>query len=202
MAIDTKVTRNIGYGLYVITAREGEKDNGMIANTLMQVSSEPLRFSVCINKSNYTHDMIKNTGIMNVSPISKSAPFEVFKALGFSSGRDTDKMSSLSFRRSENGIAVLSDNVNSFLSLKVYQYIDLGSHGLFICDLTESEVITKDETMSYTYYHANVKPKPEAKKSDKKTYVCRICGYTHEGELPSDFICPWCKHGPEDMEEK
>lgn len=202
MAIDTKVTRNIGYGLYVITAREGEKDNGMIANTLMQVSSEPLRFSVCINKSNYTHDMIKNTGIMNVSPISQSAPFEVFKALGFSSGRDTDKMSSLSFRRSENGIAVLSDNVNSFLSLKVYQYIDLGSHGMFICDLTESGVITKDETMSYTYYHANVKPKPEAKKTDKKTYVCRICGYVHEGELPSDFICPWCKHGPEDMEEK
>ena len=202
MAIDTKVTRNIGYGLYVITAREGEKDNGMIANTLMQVSSEPLRFSVCINKSNYTHDMIKNTGIMNVSPISQSAPFEVFKALGFSSGRDTDKMSSLSFRRSENGIAVLSDNVNSFLSLSVCQYIDLGSHGLFICDLTESEVITKDETMSYSYYHSNVKPKPEAKKTDKKTYVCRICGYTHEGDLPSDFICPWCKHPASDFEER
>lgn len=203
MSIDSKVMRNIGYGLYAVTCKEGAKDNGLIVNTLVQVTSDPLKVSVCINKSNYSHDMIKNTGVMNIACIAQSAPFELFKALGFSSGRDTDKLASLKYFRSENGVAVLSENINSFMSLKVWQYIDLGSHGMFICDVTESAVINKEETMSYSYYHANVKPKPEAKKSEKKTYVCRICGYVHEGDsLPEDFVCPWCKHGPEDFEER
>ena len=199
-AVDSKALFNIGYGLYVVTTNDGKKDNGLIVNTVTQVTSSPERVAVTVNKANYSHDTIKNTGKMNVNCLSTEAPFKVFEAFGFKSGRDTDKFKDCSPERSENGLVVLPRYINSFMSLSVVQYIDLGTHGMFICDVTEAKVISDMETMSYTYYHKNVKPKPKVEK--KKGYVCKICGYIHEEEeLPADFICPICKHGAEDFEE-
>ena len=197
---DSKALFNIGYGLYVVTTHDGVRDNGLIVNTVCQVTSTPERVAVTVNKSNYSHDIIKNTGKMNVNCLSTDAPFKVFEAFGFVSGRDVDKFKDCSPRRSENGLVVLPKYINSFMSLAVEEYIDLGTHGMFICTVTEAEVISTLETMTYTYYHKHVKPKPEAQK--KKGYICTVCGYIHdEAELPADFVCPICKHGAEDFEE-
>ena len=199
--IDATSLFNIGYGLYVITSNDGKKDNGLIVNSVMQVTNSPIKLSVAINKQNYSHDTIKESGIMNVNCLSIEAPFEVFKTFGFSSGRDTDKFADKEVLRSENGLVYLSEYINSFFSLKVDEYIDLGTHGMFICSVTEAVNISKNETMTYTYYHKNVKPKPEAAIEKKKGYVCKICGYVYEGDpLPEDFVCPWCKHGAVDFE--
>ncbi len=196
--IDNAALYKIGYGLYVITTREGEKDNGMICNTVIQVTSNPLWLSVTINKANYTHDVIRRTGVMNVNTLSESAPFSVFERFGFHSGRDTDKFAGLTVERSENGLAILTAESNSFFSLKVENYVDLGTHGMFLCSVTEAKTLSKGETMTYAYYHVNVKPKPKAAK--KKGFVCTICGYVYEGdELPADFICPLCKHPASDF---
>lgn len=190
---------NIGYGLYVVTSKSGEKDNGLIVNTVTQVTNSPNRIAVTISKENYSHDIIKQTGIMNVNCLSAEAPFSVFEQFGFKSGRDTRKFSDNNQLRSDNGLIFLSRYINSFMSLKVERYIDMGTHGMFICSVTEARVISDAETMTYTYYFDNVKPKPEAK--GKKGFVCKICGYVHEGdELPDDFICPLCKHGAADFE--
>lgn len=192
--VDNKALYNIGYGLYVVTTNDGTKDNGCIVNTVVQQTSTPALVSVTVNKSNYTHDVIKQTGKLNVNCISKEAPFSLFERFGFQTGREVDKFADLSPKRSENGLAVLTEYVNSFMSLQVEQSIDLGTHTMFICLLTEAEILSQSETMTYTYYHKNVKPKPKAEK--KKGYVCTICGYTYEGDpLPEDFECPWCKHG-------
>ena len=197
---DSKALFNIGYGLYVVTTHDGVRDNGLIVNTVCQVTSTPERVAVTVNKSNYSHDTIKNTGKMNVNCLSTDAPFKVFRAFGFVSGRDVDKFKDCSPRRSENGLVVLPKYINSFMSLAVEEYIDLGTHGMFICSVTEAEVISTLETMTYTYYHKHVKPKPEVQK--KKGYICTVCGYIHdEAELPADFVCPICKHGAEDFEE-
>lgn len=197
---DSKALFNIGYGLYVVTTNDGIKDNGLIVNTVCQVTASPERVAVTVNKANYSHDVIKNTGKMNVNCLSTDAPFKVFEAFGFVSGRDVDKFKDCSPKRSENGLAVLPKYINSFISLEVVQYVDLGTHGMFICDVTESEVVSTLETMTYTYYHKHVKPKPQPQK--KKGYICTICGYIHdEDELPDDFVCPICKHGREDFEE-
>jgi len=197
---DSKALFNIGYGLYVVTTNDGIRDNGLIVNTVCQVTSTPERVAVTVNKSNYSHDTIKNTGKMNVNCLSTDAPFKVFEAFGFVSGRDVDKFKDCSPRRSDNGLVVLPKYINSFMSLEVLEYIDLGTHGMFICTVTEAEVISTLETMTYTYYHKHVKPKPEAQK--KKGYICTVCGYIHdEAELPADFVCPICKHGAEDFEE-
>lgn len=191
---------SIGYGLYVVTSNDGEKDNGLIVNTVSQVTNTPDRVAVTINKSNYSFDVIKKTGIMNVCCISEDAPFEIFKRFGFQSGKDTDKFSDFAPSRSLNNLAVLPEYINAFISLKVEQYIDIDTHGMFICTITESKIINDIETMTYTYYSKNVKPKPETNK--KKGYVCKICGYVYEGDpLPDDFICPWCKHGASDFEQ-
>ncbi len=198
--IDKTALFKIGYGLYVVTSNDGTKDNGAILNTVVQVTSTPNRIAVTINKSNYSHDVIKQSGIMNVNCLSVDTPFSVFENFGFKSGRDSDKFAGVGFSRSENGLAVLSDYINAFMSLSVEQYIDLGTHGMFICALTEARVVSDRETMTYDYYHKNVKPKPEAKKT--KGYVCKICGYVYEGEtLPEDFVCPLCKHPASDFEE-
>ena len=191
---------NIGYGLYVVTSNDGKKDNGLIVNTVTQVTNNPNMVAVTINKENYSHHIINQTGIMNVNCLSTDAPFDVFEKFGFVSGRNTDKFKDYNVLRSDNGLVFLPKYINSFMSLKVEQYVDLGTHGMFICSITESRVITNTETMTYSYYHEHVKPKPETQ--GKKGYVCKICGWVYEGEeLPEDIICPLCKHGYNDFEE-
>ncbi|MBQ2815238.1 MAG: flavin reductase [Clostridia bacterium] len=190
---------NIGYGLYVVTSNDGKKDNGLIVNTVTQVTNTPNRVAVTISKENYSHHVIKNTGIMNVNCLSVEAPFKVFEVFGFQSGRNVNKFADCEPKRSDNGLVVLPKYINSYMSLKVENYVDLGTHGMFICSITEASVVSDTETMTYSYYHENVKPKPET--DGKKGWVCKICGYVHEGEnLPDDFICPWCKHGAADFE--
>ena len=191
---------NIGYGLYVVTCNDGKKDNGLIVNTVTQLTNMPNRVAVTINKENYSHHVIKQTGIMNVNCLSIDTPFAVFEKFGFQSGRNTDKFEGCEPLRSDNGLIFLPRNINSFMSLKVESYVDLDTHGMFICSVTEARVISDRETMSYTYYLENVKPKPQTE--GKKGYVCKICGYVYEGDtLPDDFICPLCKHGASDFEE-
>ncbi len=191
---------NIGYGLYVVTSNDGKKDNGLIVNTVTQVTSTPNRIAVTINKDNYSHHIIKQTGKMNINCLSEEAPFSVFERFGFKSGRNTDKFEGCEVMRSDNGLVFLPRNINSFMSLNVEQYIDLGTHGMFICSVTESRVMSDKPSMTYAYYHANVKPKPET--DGKKGYVCKICGYVYEGDtLPEDIVCPLCKHGAADFEE-
>ena len=197
--LDPKALFKIGYGLYVVTSNDGKKDNGCIVNTVSQLTDTPLRVAVNINKLNYSHDIIKKSGVLNVNCLNNEAPFQVFKDFGFCSGRDVDKFAGKEVLRSENGLVVLPNYVNAFFSLKVDNYVDLGTHGMFICSVTESKIINNIETMTYNYYQANVKPKPNTEK--KKGYVCKVCGYVHEGDLPDDFICPLCKHGVADFEE-
>ena len=197
---DLSALFNIGYGLYVITSNDGKKDNGLIVNTVTQVTNTPNRIAVTINKENYSHHIIKQTGIMNINCLTVDAPFKVFEAFGFRSGRNVDKFADCEPLRSDNGLVFLPRYINSFMSLKVEQYVDLDTHGMFICSITEARVLSDRETMTYTYYQDNVKPKPET--NGKKGYVCKICGYVYEGEeLPEDFICPLCKHGASDFEE-
>ena len=193
---------NIGYGLYVITSNDGNRDNGLIGNAVAQVALTPNRVMVSINKDNYSHDVIKETRKMNVNCLSVDAPFSVFETFGFKSGRDTDKFADGVAKRSENGLAVLPKYVNACISLQVEEYVDLGSHGMFLCSVTEEMVLSEKETMTYTYYLNNVKPKPEAKSGgSKKSWVCKICGWVYEGdELPEDLICPLCKHPASDFE--
>ena len=191
---------NIGYGLYVVTCNDGKKDNGLIVNTVTQVTNTPNRVAVTINKENYSHHVIKQTGVMNVNCLSEDAPFKVFEVFGFQSGRNVDKFANCEPLRSDNGLVFLPRYINSFLSLKVEQYVDLDTHGMFICSITEARVLSDRETMTYTYYQENVKPKPETE--GKSGYVCKVCGYVYEGdELPEDFICPLCKHGAADFEK-
>lgn len=190
---------NIGYGLYVVTSNDGKKDNGLIVNTVSQVTNSPNRIAVTINKDNYSHHVIKQTGKMNINCLSVDAPFSVFENFGFRSGRNVDKFEDSEPLRSDNGLAFLPRYINSFMSLKVEQYVDLDTHGMFICSVTEARVISDVETMTYTYYQKNVKPRPQTE--GKKGFVCKVCGYIYEGdELPEDFICPLCKHGAADFE--
>ena len=190
---------NIGYGLYVVTSNDGKKDNGLIVNTVTQVTNTPNRIAVTINKQNYSHHVIKQTGKMNINCLTTDAPFAVFERFGFQSGRSVDKFEGCTPLRSDNGLVFLPRHINSFMSLIVEQYIDLDTHGMFICSVTEARVISDKPTMTYDYYHANVKPKPQTE--GKKGYVCKICGYVYEGEeLPEDFVCPLCKHGAADFE--
>ncbi len=191
---------NIGYGLYVVTSNDGKKDNGLIVNTVTQVTNTPNRIAVTINKENYSHHVIMQTGKMNVNCLSVDAPFSIFETFGFVSGRNVDKFKNCNPLRSDNGLVFLPKYINSFMSLKVEQVIDLDTHSMFVCSVTEARVLTDRETMTYTYYQNNVKPKPETE--GKKGFVCKICGYVYEGdELPEDIVCPLCKHGAADFEE-
>ena len=189
----------IGYGLYVVTSNDGKKDNGLIVNTVTQVSDNPNRVAVNINKANYSHHVIKQTGVLNVNCLSVEAPFSVFQNFGFQSGRVADKFAGWAEVRSDNGLRILPKYINACFSLKVEQYVDLGTHGMFICSVTEARVMSDKDTMTYTYYQTNVKPKP--KTEGKKGFVCKVCGYIYEGDvLPDDFVCPLCKHGAIDFE--
>ena len=197
---DLSALFNIGYGLYVITSNDGKKDNGLIVNTVTQVTNTPNRIAVTINKENYSYHIIKQTGIMNINCLTTEAPFSVFEKFGFVSGRNVDKFADCEPLRSDNGLVFLPRYINSFMSLKVESFVDLDTHGMFICSVTESRVLSDKETMTYNYYQDNVKPKPET--DGKKGFVCKICGYVYEGDtLPDDFVCPLCKHGAADFEE-
>ena len=194
-----KAIFKIGYGLYVVTCNDGNKDNGLIVNSVVQLTSTPKTVAVAINKQNYSHDVILETKKMNVNILNIDAPFSVFKNFGFQSGRTADKFRDVKSGKAQNGLQVLFENINAFLCLEVQQYIDMGTHGLFICNVTDAGVLNDKETMTYSYYQQNVKPKPQTEK--KKGFVCKICGYVYEGDtLPEDFICPLCKHGVNDFE--
>ena len=196
---DPKALFNIGYGLYVVTSNDGIKDNGLILNSVMQLTSSPEKIAVSINKLNYSHDVILESREMNINCLTESAPFSIFEHFGFQSGRDTDKFELIFPARSDNGLAVLTEHINSYISLRVDDYTDLGTHGLFICSVTESKVVGEGRTMSYSYYHEKVKPKPKTE-GKIKGFVCEICGYIHEAdELADDFVCPVCYHGKEDF---
>ena len=196
---DMSALFRIGYGLYVVTSNDGKRDNGLIVNTVTQVSDNPNRIAVNINKANYSHHVIRQTGILNVNCLSVDAPFKVFETFGFQSGRTADKFAGMAPIHSDNGLAILPKYINAAFSLKVEQYVDLGSHGMFICSVTEARVMNDRETMTYTYYQNHVKPKPQTE--GKTGFVCKVCGYIYEGDtLPDDFICPLCKHGAVDFE--
>jgi len=197
---DMSALFNIGYGLYVVTSNDGKKDNGLIVNTVTQVTNTPNRVAVAINKENYSHHVIKQTGKMNINCLSEDAPFLVFEKFGFLSGRNVDKFEGCEPMRSDNGLVVLPRYINAMMSLQVESYVDLDTHGMFICTVTEARVLSERPTMTYTYYLDNVKPKPETE--GKTGYVCKICGYVYEGDtLPDDYICPLCKHGVADFEK-
>ena len=197
---DNRALFNIGYGLYVVTTKNGDKDNGLIVNTVSQLTDNPKRIAVTVNKQNYSYHVIKNTGVLNVNCLSESAPFKVFEKFGFQSGRNVNKFEGCSPLRSDNGLVYLPHYINSYMSLKVENYVDLGTHGMFICSVTEARVLNDEPSMTYSYYQNNVKPKPQTK--NKKGYVCKVCGYIYEGEnLPEDFVCPLCKHGASDFEK-
>ena len=190
---------NIGYGLYVVTSNDGKKDNGLIVNAVTQVTNTPNRVAVTINKMNYSHHIIKQTGVMNVNCLSVDAPYSLFENFGYRSGRAENKFQGQNNPRSDNGLVFLKQYINSFISLKVTDYVDLDTHGMFICEVTEARVMSDRQTMTYNYYLQNVKPKPVTE--GKKGFVCKVCGFVYEGdELPEDYICPLCKHGVADFE--
>ena len=190
---------NLTYGLFILTAKDGGKDNGCVVNTVTQVTSEPNRIAVAVNKSNFTHDMIMKTKTFNVSVLAENSKFETYKHWGFQSGRDTDKAESISFKRSANGLIYLAEEANAFISASVVSTVDLGTHTLFIADVTDCEILSDVPSVTYGFYQKNIKPKPAAQEK-KKGFICTICGYIYEGEtLPPDFICPTCKHPASDF---
>ncbi len=195
---DLSALFKIGYGLYVITCSDGKRDNGLIVNTVSQVTDTPGRIAVTINKQNYSHHIIKQSGVMNINCLSTDAPFSVFECFGFRSGRNVDKFCDVDKLRSDNNVAFLGRYINSLISLKVVNYLDIDTHGMFICEITEARVLSDKPSMTYAYYHEHVKPKPPTE--GVTGWVCDICGFIHEGEdLPDDFICPLCKHGVADF---
>ena len=199
--MDKKAMYDIGYGLYVLTAKDEEKVNGCIINTAVQVTSNPNRISIAVNKQNLTHDMILKNHAFNLSIIGQSAGFELFERFGFHSGRDTDKFAGFDQPRSITGIPYITKGTTAWMSGWVEQTIDLGTHTLIIAAVTDAEKLANEPTMTYTYYQQNVKPKPEMKK-DEKGWRCSVCGYVYEQEdLPEDFVCPLCKHGACDFEK-
>jgi flavin reductase (DIM6/NTAB) family NADH-FMN oxidoreductase RutF len=200
--IDQNAMFKLSYGLFVLTARDGAKDNGCIVNTVVQLTDTPKRITVAVNKANYTHDLIMKTGVFNVSVLSQDAQFAQFKQFGFQSGRDVEKFAGYDHvDRSENGVLYVTENTNALISGKVIETRDYGTHTLFVADVTEAKVLSGVPSVTYDYYFANIKPKPSKLEEKKKGHVCKICGYVYEGDpLPADFICPLCKHGAEDFE--
>ena len=202
--MDNKVMYSLSYGLFVLSARQGDKDNGCITNTAIQVTTDPNRIVIAVNKSNYTHDMVKETGRFTVSVLSEEAEFELFKRFGFQSGRDVDKFAGFEahVKKDAEGIPYVTQGTNAWLSCKVVSATDLGTHTLFLADVLDGGVLSKAPSATYAYYQANIKPKPGAPApSEKKRWVCKVCGYVYEGdELPADYICPLCKHPASDFE--
>lgn len=204
MALDPTALFTLSYGLYVLTAREGGRDLGCIVNTVTQMTENPTRIAVSVNKQNFTNEVIQRTGLFNVSVLTEAAPMDLFRHFGFQSGRDVDKFAGRTDPVSENGLRYISGPANALISGKVEQAIDCGTHMLYIALVTEARKLSDAPSMTYAYYFANVKPRPQPKPAQEKPrrgFVCRICGYFYEGdELPPDFICPLCKHGAADFE--
>lgn len=201
--IEKEAMFKITYGLYMLTTTDGSKQNGCIVNTVSMLTDNPKRIVVFVNKANYSEELLRKTGIFNVSVLTESAPFEIYKQFGFVSGRDKDKFEEGRYATSENGLYYLPEHTNAVISAKVTDALDYGTHTLFVAEVTEAKTLSTEKSVTYDYYQSNVKPKPQAQKAEgtKKKWVCKICGYTHEGEeLPEDFICPWCKHPAEDFE--
>jgi flavin reductase (DIM6/NTAB) family NADH-FMN oxidoreductase RutF/rubredoxin len=206
--IEKEAMYKLTYGLFVLSAKDGEKQNGCIVNTVSMLTDTPKRITVYVNKANYTEEMIRKTGEFNVSVLTESTPFEVFKQFGFQSGREVDKFADKEYPVAENGIYYLSENVNALLCAKVIDAYDYDTHTLFVAEVTHAKTLSSEKSVTYEYYQEHIKvrpqatPAPEAKPSGMHHYVCKICGYVHEGEsLPEDFICPWCKHPAEDFEQ-
>ena len=195
--MDSKATRKMTYGLYLLTAREGEHDNGCIINTAIQVANDPTRISIAVIQKNRTHDMILNTGAFNISALTVEAGFELFQRFGMQSGRDVDKFEGFdAAQRSANGLYYLTSEANMYLSARVVDTVDLGSHTLFIAELTDGAVLSDAGSCTYEYYQKSIKPQPAAK--SKKAWVCSVCGYVYEGDsVPDDYVCPLCSHGKE-----
>ena len=200
--IEKTAMYKLTYGLFVLTTTDGEKQNGCIVNTVSMITDNPKRITVYVNKANYSEELLRKTGVFNVSVLTESAPFDIFKRFGFASGRDTDKFDGIAVETSENGLYYLPDHTNAVLSAKVVDCYDYGTHTLFVAEVTEGKTLSDEKSVTYEYYQSNIKPRPQAaEKTDKEKWVCKICGYTHEGELPADFVCPWCKHPAEDFEK-
>lgn len=202
--MNKKAMYHLTYGLFVLTARLGERDNGCIINTAGQVTSTPNRISITVNKDNLTHDLVKESGRFNISILSERANFDIFKHFGFQTGRETDKFDGYAAcKRSENGLYYITEGTNAYISGTVEQTIDLGSHTMFIASVDDMEVLASDPSASYAYYQSSIKPKPEKKDAGGKTvWRCTVCGYVYEGDvLPDDFVCPLCKHPASDFEK-
>lgn len=197
--MDKTAMYKLTYGLFVLTAKEGEKDNGCIINTAVQVTTDPNRITIAVNKKNYTHDMIMRTGVFNVSMLTEKAKFDTFKHWGFQSGAQVDKVEGMKVERAENGVIYIPEETNAYISAKVVSATDLGTHTLFLADVTDGKTLSDEESITYSYYQKNVKTAPKAAEK-KKGFVCNVCGYVYEGDtLPEDFICPWCKHPASDF---
>lgn len=197
--MNNNVMFKISYGLYVLTAKDGEKLNGCIINTLQQVTTTPNKVTIAVNKNNYTHDMIMKTGKFNASILSEKASFDIFKHFGFQSGKDVNKFADYPMELSENGLPYITSGTSGYVSAEVISTVDLGSHTLFVANVVDGDVLSEDPSATYDYYHKHIKEAP-AKKA--KGWVCKICGYVYEGDpLPADFICPICKHGAADFEK-
>lgn len=203
--IEKEAMFKISYGLYVLTTTDGKKQNGCIVNTVSMLTDNPKRIVIFVNKANYSEELLRKTKICNVSVLTESVPFEVFKRFGFSSGRNADKFDGGRYETSENGLFYLPKYTNAVLSAKVVDCYDYDTHTLFVAEVTEAKKLSDEKSVTYEYYQVNIKPKPivaSTEKTEQKTekWVCKICGYVHEGEIPDDFICPWCKHPAEDFE--
>ena len=200
--IEKEAMYKITYGLFMLTTTDGEKQNGCIVNTVSMITDNPKRIVVFVNKANYTEELLRKTGIFNVSILTEKTPFDIFRQFGFSSGRDTDKFQGKTYPQTENGLNYLPEYANAVLSAKVVNAYDYDTHTLFVAEVTEAKTLSSEKSVSYEYYLNHIKPKPEAKKeSAGKKWVCKICGYVYEGEeLPADYICPICKHPAEDFE--
>ena len=200
--MDNSAMFKIGYGLYVLTTRIMGQDNGCIINTVMQVTDNPLRILIAVNKQNKSHEMLQKTGIFNISVLSEKADFEIFKRFGFQSGKDVNKFPDDKEPRANNTLKYIEEGANAYISGLVISETDLGTHTLFLAEVTDAKVLNDDTSATYDYYHKHIKPKPEVKSDGKGVkYVCKICGYVYEGDpLPDDYVCPLCKHGAADFE--
>ena len=201
--IEREAMYKITYGLFMLTTTDGEKQNGCIVNTVSMLTDEPKRIVVFVNKTNYSETLLRKTGVFNVSILTESTPFDIFKQFGFCSGRDTDKFAGETYPKTENGLYYLPKYANAVLSAKVVDALDYGTHTLFVAEVTEAKTLSSEKSVTYEYYQSNIKPKPAAQKQEAggvKKWVCTVCGYVHEGEdFPEGFLCPWCKHPKEDF---